>query len=204
MRAAGVDGCRGGWVVAVDDSVVVVPTFRDVLHVAADAIIGIDIPVGLPDAGPRACDVEARRVLGPRRSSVFPAPPRAALSWTTWADASGMSKQAFNILAKVREVDAEMTPARQATVVEVHPEVSFAVMRGAPMAHRKTTMEGVAERLAALGLTTPVPRVRGASTDDVLDALAVQWTATRLARGDARRLGDGAVDAKGLRMEIVV
>src|SRR5437870_3658001 len=82
-RLAGVDGCRLGWVVATDDGVEVVPALDDVL-VQCDAV-GIDIPIGLPDAGPRACDVEARRRLGPRRSSVFPAPRRALLPCRDWA-----------------------------------------------------------------------------------------------------------------------
>lgn len=86
---------------------------------------------------------------------------------------------------------------------EVHPEVSLALLAGAPMAHRKTTPEGRAERMAALGLSA-VPRVSGAAADDVLDAYAVRWTALRVARADERRLGDGAVDTRGLRMEIVV
>lgn len=41
----------------------------------------IDVPIGLPEAGPRTCDLEARRLLrAPRASSVFPAPLRSMLS----------------------------------------------------------------------------------------------------------------------------
>lgn len=203
MLAAGVDGCRGGWVVATDEFVVVAPTFRDVLGVVGDGVVAIDIPIGLPEAGSRACDVAARRAIGPRRSSVFPAPVRRALSWAAWPEASGMSKQAFNLLPKIREVDDVMTPALQARVCEAHPELSLATLAGRPMAHPKRTAAGVAERMAALGLSA-VPRVPGAGIDDVLDAYAVLWTAKRVQRADERRLGDGAVDAKGLRMEIVV
>ncbi len=43
-------------------------------------VIAIDIPIGLPETGPRECDVLARRLLGrARASSVFPAPIRAVL-----------------------------------------------------------------------------------------------------------------------------
>lgn len=114
MRVLGVDGCRAGWVVAgAADGPVVVPAFVDVLALAGDdSIVGVDIPIGLAEAGPRACDMEARRLLGRGRgSSVFPAPSRSSLAWSTWADATGMSRQTFNILAKVREVDAVLTPS---------------------------------------------------------------------------------------------
>ncbi|MEW6348758.1 MAG: DUF429 domain-containing protein [Thermodesulfobacteriota bacterium] len=40
----------------------------------------VDIPIGLRDHGPeRSCDLEARRLLGIRRSSVFPVPCRSAV-----------------------------------------------------------------------------------------------------------------------------
>jgi predicted RNase H-like nuclease len=201
----GVDGCRAGWVVAgAADGPVVVPVFADVLALAGDdGVVGVDIPIGLAEAGPRACDMEARRLLGRGRgSSVFPAPLRSSLAWATWAEAASMSRQTFNILAKVREVDDVMTPSLQRRVFEVHPEVSFALLAGAPMTHRKTTAEGRAQRMATLGLSC-LPRVRGAAADDVLDAYAVRWTAQRAGRADERRLGDGAVDTRGLRMEIV-
>ncbi len=204
MPTLGVDGCRGGWAVASAAGVIAVPTFADVLDLADGGVVGVDMPIGLPDAGPRACDVAARRELGrPRGSSVFPAPPRAALGWRSWADAAGVSRQAYLLLAKIREVDELMSPALQSRVVEVHPELSFAAMAGGPMRHNKKTAEGRAERLAALALAAP-PKAPGAAADDVLDALAVLWTAQRVERADERRLGDGAVDAKGLRMEIVV
>jgi predicted RNase H-like nuclease len=208
VRLAGVDGCRGGWVVAGEDGVSVVPTFAAVLAGGFD-VVAVDIPIGLPaDSTPRACDVAARRVLGRgRASSVFPAPRREALAWRSWAEASGMSIQAFNIVAKVREVDGLLTPARQDRVVEAHPEVAFALLAGAPMAASKKTAEGRAERLAALAAAglgrLAAGRVRGAAGDDVLDACALLWTAGRVARGEAVRLGDGGVDQRGLRMEIV-
>lgn len=193
------DGCRAGWVVAGLGLLRVLPRFEDVLEAADGGVVGIDIPIGLPDVGggPRACDVEARRLLPVgRKSSVFPAPARGA-------DVARMSRQTFNILPKIAEVDALMTPSLQSRVVEVHPEVSFGAMAGAAMSHGKRTAPGRAERLAALGLSA-VPVVRGAAADDVLDSLAVLWTAQRVARGSERRLGDGARDSRGLRMEIVV
>src|SRR5207248_8623660 len=101
------------------------------------------------------------------------APRRALLACRDWADASGVSRQAFNLLPKIAEVDALVTPTRQSQVREVHPELAFAALAGGvPMAWPKRTAAGRAERLAALHVAD-VPRLRGAAPDDVLDALAV-------------------------------
>jgi predicted RNase H-like nuclease len=161
---------------------------------------GIDIPIGLPERGARVCDREARRMLGPRRNSVFPAPARAVLGASSYDGAceisrrmSGraISKQLYNILPKIREVDRLQSPHRSRSphLFEMCPELSFAVMAGSPMRHTKRTP-----------FVEPPPR--GASRDDVLDALAGAWTARRYATGSFLRLG-GEVDESGLRMEVV-
>src|SRR5207248_225457 len=71
VRVLGVDGRRGGWVGAeVADRTVRWHIFGDtdeLASVAADYdAVGIDVPIGLPDSGPRECDVEARRLLRAR------------------------------------------------------------------------------------------------------------------------------------------
>lgn len=208
MRVAGVDGCRAGWVVALASptgvDVAVLPRFADVgalVEREAVAAVALDMPVGLPEAGPRACDRAARAVLGRRGCTVFAAPARPMLGATSWDGVSGMSRQTFHLLPKIREVDAWITPARQGRVVESHPELAFARLAGAPVAVGKRTPAGRDARLELLGLDPPaVPR--GARLDDVLDALALVHTARRIAAGAAERLGDGARDARGLRMEI--
>ena len=210
MIVAGVDGCRGGWAVAFADAdsivdVRVVPTFAEVVALRCDAV-ALDMPIGLLEHGPRACDVEARRRLGPRRSSVFPTPLRPMLGATTYAEASaiaGLSKQAFHLLPKIREVDAVMTPRRQRTIVEAHPELCFASLLGSPCQAPKRSADGRAERLGAVRppLERPPP---GAAWDDVLDACALVHTARRLVHGAVERLGDGRRDARGLRCEIVL
>jgi predicted RNase H-like nuclease len=69
-----------------DVSVVVLGDLDPVVGALASGGIvaaGIDIPIGLTASGPRSCDLEARRLLGPRRSSVFPAPAREVLrAWS--------------------------------------------------------------------------------------------------------------------------
>jgi predicted RNase H-like nuclease len=227
-KVAGVDGCRGGWVVVTTtsdgDAQSAVERVSNLAGVIARldsgelAAVGIDIPIGLPEMGPRRCDVEARRMIGPRRGSVFPAPMRGLLGAADYQDAlarcrarsgTGLSRQTFGILSKIEEVDRLVSPERQQHLVEVHPEVSFTALAGAPMAHSKRTTEGRAERLHALRGVFPdveahahVPAA-GTSPDDVLDAFAVAWSARRWSAGAHARLG-GAKDGRGLRMEIIV
>ena len=179
--------------------------------------VGIDMPIGLPVVGPRHCDVEARRMVGARRNSVFPAPVRSVLGTPDYAEAGrrsravsgkGLSRQTFAIVPKVHELDEVMTPERQARLVEVHPELSFAVLAGHPMVHSKRTPQGRAERVTVLRTVfSDVDRcasipIAGVRPDDVLDALVVAWSARRLAQGIASRVG-GDADSRGLRMEIV-
>ena len=176
LLVAGLDGCRAGWVLAtvqampaedgrtppveirvVDGLETVVDDLASRRLVAA----GIDIPIGLPPGGPRACDVAARRMLGARRSTIFPSPARAVLAADGYEEACALSreasgkaisKQTFNILPKIREVDRLLAPAAalQAHLFEMCPELSFAVLTGSPMHHAKRTAEGRAERQAAL------------------------------------------------------
>jgi predicted RNase H-like nuclease len=219
---AGVDGCRTGWVVVrlgpAGLGVAVVPSIAPVIEeVAAGglAAAAIDMPVGLPAAGPRACDAEARRLLGPRRASVFPAPARAVLGARTYREAAERSRaatgrslpvQAYNLVPKVAELDRAMRPGLQDRVVEAHPELAFARLAGVPAAHPKRTPEGRAERLALLAAAGvgDLSRLRalGAAPDDILDAAVLALTAARARDGSAVRLGDGTVDARGLRMEV--
>jgi len=230
----GVDGCRGGWVVASSDAEMSVLRFAvvDDLHAVSaaaergDAMIAIDMPIGLSDDGPRACDLEARRLLGrPRASSVFPAPCRAALAATTYVRACGLSRrtlgvamtiECFNIVPKIRAVDAVITPARQAFVREVHPELVFAILsgRGRGLTEPKRTPDGERVRMRLLRRVAPrfdpaaVRATLGLSRvarDDVIDAVACLVAARRIVQGKALVLPSGLVerDARGLRMEIV-
>jgi len=66
---AGVDGIRNGWIAAIlreggSTEVKTFPTFRSLEDENSLASIVIDIPIGLPDYGARACDQETRKRLG--------------------------------------------------------------------------------------------------------------------------------------------
>ncbi len=227
---AGVDGCRSGWVVATTTvtgpgpllSIEVVAHIGEVferVRAGELAAVGLDMPIGLPDAGARASDALLRARLGPRRSSVFATPPRPLLGCADHAEAvalgraldgRGISIQAFNLLPKIAEVDAAIDLALTEAVVEAHPESAFAELAGAPLLTTKRTAEGRAERLALLAQPFPggaallTARAPGAAADDVLDAAAAAWSARRWASGTALVLGDGSLDSRGLPMRVAV
>lgn len=226
MRVAGVDGVPDGWVVCVlhgAGSAGVTVSWsveRDAAAVLArtrgcDAV-GLDIPIGLPSgAARRACDRETAARLGRARSSVFPAPPREVLAATSYPAACAVARevtgkavslQAFHIGPKIRQWDA--LDAVPETVVEAHPELSLRTLAPDVEFAGKKTARGAGQRVSALArwvdpalaLADLPVRTR---LDDVLDALAVSWSAARWLRGDAETLG-GETDARGRPMRVVV
>jgi pyridoxal kinase len=227
----GLDGCKAGWAgVMVDLNGIEAPRravferFQDAFDWGAQ-VIAVDMPIGFeeqPSSPPgRTCEREARQLLGARRSSIFPSPLRMALSASDYEQANqfnraaggqGLSKQAFNLFPKIREIDALMTPELSRGVVfETHPEVSFTVLSGAPAEHRKKTREGRRERLDLLireglpeALFEPHPfKSSLCAPDDLIDAGLCVLTAQRIAAGEARRLPqDPPEDGCGLIMAI--
>ena len=231
---AGVDGCRGGWFVTLlgcrEDTVQTVrydlcQRFDEVVKlVARSVMVTVDMPVGLLEQalpGGRRCDRAARRLLGPRRSSIFSPPARPALTAypdyvaAVVANGAGISLPAWYILSRIEEVDSCMTPHLQRRIMEAHPELAFMSLAGAPMGHSKKSPAGRDERLWWLkryfgsheldvqALRKHFGRHRLAG-DDILDACVLALVARRI------RLGLGVclpgpnvpVDSKGLRMEI--
>lgn len=159
MTLVGVDGCKAGWIVVRRDpgaspSVSVFPTFAMLVDaLPADAVVAVDMPIGLPDhsrRGGRGPEALVRPLLGQRQSSVFAIPSRAALyadtddfttveAWyvahrrasevakTTSDPPRGVSIQAFGIFAKIREIDSLLIsgPELRGRIFESHPEVAF-------------------------------------------------------------------------------
>ncbi len=208
----GVDGCDGGWVGAVlvpwapRPRVVVARTIAELVEAVRSEVdvkvVGIDIPIGLPDSGIRQADVLARRELRGRASSVFTTLTRSAYLAPTRAEADpvnrdlsrqGVGAQAFSLRAKVLEVDSWVRSRPTVEVLEVHPEVSFAAMTGRTLPGKRTAegQQARLEALAAAGVARPsVLSGSGYAVDDVLDACAVAWTAARRASGLSRTLPD--------------
>lgn len=223
MRVVGIDGCKAGWVAVVLDAsgvtgVEVCATVNVLIETCGPVeVVGIDMPIGLPQEGLRDADRLARKRIGVRASSVFSTPPRAALDAQTYEQASalsrrhqgrGLSKQSFNLLPKIREVDALVRRPGGPRVVEVHPEVSFRALHEADLRFSKKTWNGQMLRrrlLAHVGVE--IPGALGAAgavpADDVLDAAAVAWSARRVAAGQARSLPESPPrDGEGIEMAI--
>jgi predicted RNase H-like nuclease len=199
MLTLGVDVARGAWIaVALEDGrfadAALARTFAAVVDRFPDAaVVGVDVPIGLPEPGlRRRADVEARAMVGPRRSSVFLTPSLAALSQPTYALAREVdpstSAQGWAIGRAITEVER----GRDERVREVHPEVSFAALAGQPLAYGKKTWNGQHVRTALLrGAGIQIPRridAGAVAADDVLDAAVTAWTATRVAQGEHRTL----------------
>lgn len=209
-RVLGADACKAGWVgIVLSDHPARAYVHEDIaglVTLAAAggplAAVGIDIPIGLADAGLRQADVLARKAAGPRWASVFVTPVRPALTMPDHEQASalnrqlagsGISRQAFNLRDKILQVDRWL-PKAPCPVLEVHPELCFGEMAGAPLADSKSTWAGAVTRhqlLAAQGIELPDElglAGQQVGVDDVLDAAAVAWTAGRFAAGAARCL----------------
>lgn len=220
----GADVTRGLWVAVVlqhgDFERAFVAGTMDELaqQVPRDAVIAVDIPIGLTSSEscwPRPCDPAARSFVGPRRNSVFIAPPRAVLDEAGYAAANelhrqltgkGLAQQTWALRAKILEVEQFIARNPDLVVIEVHPEVSFCAMNGHPLAHSKKSPEGEALRrdlLAGAGIAplddprAPLARI---PHDDTLDAAVAAWSAQRFATGQAALFGESSArPAAGLR-----
>jgi len=222
MRVIGVDACRRGWV-AVSLEVSRLPhraprliairmdgSLASVLDRAdrdPARVVGIDMPLGLLESGWREADRVARGLLGPRRSSVFAIPPRAVWAQLSYPAANqlcreltgqGFSVQAWGLRAKLLEAN-QYREACEHPMYEVHPELAFGAMAGAPLGYSKHTAAGRElrrELLAGAGIVLParssghVPGTWTAPETDTLDAAAVAWSAGRIATGQAVILPD--------------
>ena len=214
--ATGVDACARGWVAVtlrpapagerpasltatnpLTATVAVAPTLDGL---SLEGVVGIDIPLGLLDDGWRVADALARRALGRRGVTVFAIPPRPVWQQSTYAEANqacraltgnGLAAQAWGLRGKILEADAYRRTCA-ARLHEVHPELAFAALAGAPLPVSKHTDAGLVirrELLAQAGITLP-PKVPGALANDLLDAAAAAWSARRIAAGQAITLTD--------------
>lgn len=230
---AGIDGCKSGWICIFEEfpsrrlGSKIFPTIADLAkHAGSIDVICIDIPIGLTDAGARVCDIEARKLLGPKRaSSVFPAPIRPALNATTYEEAcersfaaqqKKLSRQSWAIYPKIRELDHLLITRLDLRhrIFEVHPEVSFhAWSGGTPIEEPKKSVSGGALRRQlvanhfgpdAFAEVRHRYRKREVADDDIADAFAALWTAERIMNGSSRTLpAHPSHDSEQLPMRMV-
>ena len=230
LRCVGIDGCRGGWIVAFGTPAsVFLKLFSNLAdlneHLNDDATVMIDMPIGLLEAeGVRECDRLARAALGRgQSSSVFSPPIRQVSRLSDYAKANqlsrqlsgkGLSKQAFNITPKICELDRLLdSEQRRGYWQECHPEVVFRSLSTTdePIPKKKTP-EGQARRLALL---SALPGARQALdtaltaylrksvlADDMVDALACFYTASLPVASRAYLPEQAEYDPRGLAMQL--
>jgi len=242
-RLAGIDGCPAGWIAClvapdgpIDPEIRIVARLEDLLDDPdAPIVAAIDMPIGLPDRigpGGRGPERLVRPQLGERQSSVFSIPSRAAIfageglddragyaaacaaSLATSEPPKKISKQAYFLFPKIRELDRLLTPDRAERVVESHPELAFAVLNGgAAMTLPKKVKSrpnppGLDERralLVRLGFDAALLErpPRGAAPDDLLDACVLALVARRVRAGEAVSFPDPPMrDGRGLPIAI--
>ena len=217
MIVAGADVWKGKWVVVIlndgrfSDGFIAL-TFSDVMKKLDDAtVIGVDIPIGLPEVGLRRdCDVEARRFVGGRRHSVFFTPPvellicdsaRTANDLARELGVPGISAQTFALKNQILAVRpfAELDDR----IYEVHPEVSFRAAHGEEILWPKNSWNGQMLRrkiLASEGIEMPQTHVDlgAAEAADILDAAIVAWSASRIASRVAKRFPSTGLRANAI------
>ncbi len=227
----GADGCKGGWIVcALDHGELIFDPFNSLeelidCYPAFDAFL-IDMIIGLQNrAKQKRPEEPARKEAGPRRSSVFPAPCRQAVYAETEEDqkrinqevlGSSLTRQTIHIIPKIREVDTFMDhhPEFGERILESHPEVAFARLKGGFLMTRKKDRAGLEERARILEGFLPgvrltglreISRKFGCRPDDLLDAACLALTAAMSAHGMCDTIPEEPEpDDKGLSMKLTV
>lgn len=226
----GIVPCPGGWLIVparlagvtvVADDPEVVATLVDVLEFKPkfDAA-AIYCPIGFydkPTAPYRQCDEEARALIGwPRNVAVRPTPSRAALQAETRTEAQELepwlTRDDLRRFRWLREAYREFQPFHQRTYFAAHPDLTFAQLNNdRPLLSSPYQQDGMLERIALIrdklpGLEDIASRTppTGAAQVHLLQALALLWTARRIAGRAMQRVPlDPDWDPAGMRMELV-
>ena len=124
-----------------------------------------------------------------------------------------VSKQAWSIVPKIREVDDVLTAAMQSKVKEYHPELVFYNLSGNGPLAKKNSPEGQVARRhhISTGIGTDdlmraetwVTETQGVAIDDLYDSLIGLELCQRIVDNTAKVIPDNShADIKGLRIEI--
>jgi predicted RNase H-like nuclease len=214
----GLDVFRGGWVAAwIDDrghhGFDYSPGLSRLLSTPHQRAM-IDMPIGLKRSGHRRCDISARELVGSSvflgaRRNLWEFPDQASANQYYWrheGPGMGVSCQLWNIRDKIKEIDDFITPDRQATIGEAHPELIFRRLGNQLRLQGKKSAPGRDQRIKLLAEQGFVKLSKwltqrhgtGIGRDDLIDACACAIAA----RNSNARLGGDEVDDRGLRMEI--
>ena len=215
----GLDGCRGGWIVAkIDEAGKLSHIFLsslDDLPFALPNLALIDIPLAFAEQSYRHCEIAAQKLLGAKkRASVFLTPHRSAVYASDYKEANqlnrlylgkGLSKQSWNICNKIKEAALFLTNRSDFPLFEAHPELCFYFLNNrTPLLSKKSSAEGAADRLEIIAKydfdylqvinnTMKDTKRKVVKLDDIIDAtiLAIRAQAVDIQTAPIERhLGD--------------
>ena len=207
----GIDGCKSGWfsVWENQDKSIHSSVFSNLNELKnffkneSQLIVGIDMPVILSEVIPRQADQLARKLLSKKASSVFTAPTPEMLDQPNYEKASLVSKKLFGksmslqswyLFPKIKDVQT-MIHHEDMQIYEIHPELSFRAMNNEQVIlESKKSHEGFAIRNSLLTMHfknfifEEIRRQyarKDVMDNDILDALAVLWSAKRIQSNQA-------------------
>ena len=230
-KIAGIDGSKGGWVCVSgyennfkELKFEKLKEFNDIKSKDFDLVL-VDIPIGLDinlKKGGRIVDKLARKELLTNKSSIFNAPSRLVLEAKNYEEANkinknkgmGLSKQSWNLVKKIKEVDDFIRNSNKTIIFESHPEIIFQVMKRDKVSTKKKNNEGIIERRNLLEKNgfNKVFLERNLSAkdsfykkDDFIDACSLFWSANRaIAKTEVKIPNDIVLDSEGIIMQIKV
>lgn len=227
----GVDGCRGGWIACILDHGELLLKRFDSLEALTDCYpefdaFLIDMAIGLrSNANQLRPDDLARKELESRASTIFPVPCRQAVYEESEEEqkqanirvlGKSLAKQSISIIPKIRELDEflEEHPEYRNRILESHPELAFARLRGSVVRTRKKEYTGFMERVNILDRYLPGKTLTGfrekakefkCNPDDLLDAVCLAVTVALSAYGMCETIPENPEpDDKWLYMKMTI
>ncbi len=228
---AGIDGSHAGWISVIrkiDKENYYKLVFAKKLSALFNNklnLVLIDMPVGLDEeigTGGRLVDKLARKKLIKRKSSIFNAPSRLTLKARNYQEANktnkkhglGISKQSWNLIPKIKELESLMQQSNRPLIYESHPEICFQEMNNNALSCSKKEKSGIEERrkiLASNGFKLEFldkylqERNKNFKSDDFLDACAISWSALRVSKNININIPEkGIKDDNGILMQMKI
>ena len=230
-KIAGIDGSKGGWVCVSgyennykELKFEKLKEFNDIKSKDFNLVL-VDIPIGLDidlKQGGRIVDKLARKELLTNKSSIFNAPSRLVLEAKNYEEANkinknkgmGLSKQSWNLVKKIKEVDEFIKNSNKTIIFESHPEIIFQVMKKDKVSTKKKNDEGIIERRNLLEKNgfnkvflekNLLAKDSFYKKDDFIDACSLFWSANRaIAKTEVKIPNDIVLDSEGIIMQIKV
>ena len=163
----GIDGCKKGWFVfsLTENSFEckIISSLEEIRNeIELSQLTLIDIPLGLEEnKSSRICDIDLKKILGKKASSVFNAPIYDLLKAKTYEEACSLSfnktgkkisLQAWYLIPKIRDANNFLQKSKNKELLkEFHPETGFYILNKCKqLNHSKKTENGINERLEIL------------------------------------------------------